>query len=74
MGDVVTLNVETTLDIPPEKILNAALAADLQMVVVIGIDAEGREYYASSSANSPDNVWLVERFKLFLLSEACKDG
>lgn len=74
MGDevmsdnVVNLNVVTRLDLPPERILNAALEADLSEVVIIGRDQDGNEYFASSIADGADVVWLAQRMTLKLVS------
>ena len=68
MGNVVCLDVITTLDLPVERILNKALDADLETVVIIGYTKEGEEYFVSSVANGGDVLWLLERHKLKLLS------
>lgn len=69
MGDnVINLNVVTKLDLPPERILNAALEADLSEVVIIGRDQDGNEYFASSIADGADVVWLAQRMTLKLVS------
>ncbi len=57
----------TTVDIPPTKILAKAAGAKLKDVVVVGHDADGGLYFASSSADGGDVLWLFERAKLFLL-------
>lgn len=64
---VVELNCVTTLDIPPERTLNGALSANLQGVVVLGYDADGDEYFASSYADGGNVLWLLERCKLRLM-------
>jgi hypothetical protein len=68
MSNVVNLSTITTLDIPPERVLNAALEADLSEVVIMGRDRDGNEYFASSIADGGDVVWLAERIKLKLIS------
>lgn len=68
VGDkVVPFNGITKLDMPPEHILNAALAAGLTEVIVCGFDADGDLYTASSVASGPDALWLAELFKKRLL-------
>jgi len=61
MGDVVELPVVTRLDIPVKRVLKAAKGAKLQAAVVIGYDAEGEFYFASSYAGGPDVLWLLDR-------------
>lgn len=48
--NVVTLNVETKLDLPPERILNAAINQDLDEAVVIG-HKDGKLYFAAGPAD-----------------------
>lgn len=67
MGEVIDLPVITSLDLPPERVLAAAQEAELSAVVVLGYDAEGREYFATSVADGGTALWLAERFKLRLL-------
>lgn len=59
----------TTLDIPAERVLKGALEANLESCVVLGYDAEGNEYMASSIASGSKVTWLLERCKYRLLSE-----
>lgn len=66
--NVVLLGGPTRLNIPPERVLDAALAADLSEVVILGRDQDGEEYFASSVADGADVVWLMERMKLKLIS------
>jgi len=67
--NLVHLRMKTKHDIPPERVLNGALKADLESVVVIGYDADGNEYFAGSQGDMAESLWLVERFKHFLLSQ-----
>jgi len=66
-AEVVNLETITRLDLPAERILQAALAAGLESAVVIGYDADGDEYFASSLADGGHVLWLLERAKLRLL-------
>jgi hypothetical protein len=66
MGDVVVLDVVTSLPLPPDRVLEAALGK-LQTVVVIGYMEDGNEYFASSESAGPEVLWLMERAKLKLL-------
>lgn len=65
--NVLILPVITTHDVPAERVLNGALKADLDRVVVMGYDQDGNEYFASSMADGADVVWLAERLKKKLL-------
>lgn len=66
-ADIVILPVITSLDLPPERMLTAALAANLKEVVILGYDKDGQEYFASSIADGGDVLWHLERAKLKLL-------
>jgi hypothetical protein len=68
-GEVVELDVVTRLDIPPERVLNRALKADLDGVVVIGWKKgdDGDFYFVSSIADGPEVNWLLDMAKARLL-------
>jgi len=66
-AEVINLETITRLDLPPERILNAALEAGLQCVVIVGFCEDGEEYFASSIAGGPEVLWHLERAKLKLL-------
>jgi hypothetical protein len=68
MDNVIVLPVITSHDIPPERVLEGALKADLERVIVMGYDKDGNEYFASSISDGADVVWLAERLKLQLLT------
>lgn len=67
MTNVVNLPVITRLDLDPERVLQAALDEGMTGVVVIGFDADGDEYFASSYANGADVLWLMKRCEKRLL-------
>jgi hypothetical protein len=64
--NVVFLKTITKLDLPPDRILEAA-KGELEGVVVLGYDKEGGEYFASSYADGGQVLWLLERLKKQLL-------
>ena len=66
-AEVVNLPVITRLDIDPQRVLAAATEAGMTEVVIVGLDADGNEYFASSQAGGPDVLWHLERAKLRLL-------
>lgn len=68
MTNVVTLPVVTTLPLNPERVLSAAIGAELTEVVVIGYTKDGTEYFASSVADGGSVLWHLERAKLKLLT------
>lgn len=67
MAKVIYLNNETRLDLPASRVLESALSADLSSVVIMGYDADGQEYMASSLASGPEVLWLLERLRKRLL-------
>jgi hypothetical protein len=67
MGDVVYPNIITTLDSPPDRILERAMG-ELNSVIVIGYDKEGMQYFASSIADGGAALWLLEKAKKDLLA------
>lgn len=66
-SNVIDLPVITTVDLPAHKILNGALQADLETVVVIGWSKDGELYFASTTADGAEVVWLFEVGKKELL-------
>ena len=66
MSNVITFNGVTKLDLPPDRILEAAVG-QLEGVIIIGYDLEGNEYFASSYADGGTTLWLLERMKKMLL-------
>lgn len=69
MGDVVILPCETTLPLPPERVLEVAIKAELEEVLVVGKDKDGKLYVACSGARYAEVILLLERAKLFCLRQ-----
>jgi hypothetical protein len=65
--NVVYWNGITRIPLDPERVLKQA-KGQLQDVVVMGYTHEGDEYFASSKADGPSILWLLERMKLQLLT------
>lgn len=70
MGDVVSFGGVTSLDLDPDVPLEQAVGK-LEDSIVIGWekekDGENRFYFASSKANGPEVLWLLELAKQRLL-------
>lgn len=75
-GDIESLNVLTTLPIPVERILRAALEhheeEPFDRIIVIGMRGPNLtdEYFASSESEAGPCLYDVERFKHYLMKEA----
>jgi len=67
MGEVVELDIVSSLDIPVGRILQRAKDAGLDTAIVIGWDRDGELYFASSVASGPEVLWLIEKTKANLL-------
>jgi hypothetical protein len=63
MADIINLDMATTLDLPPDRILTAALGK-LGEVMVIGRDHDGNEYIASSTGDVGKILYLLELAKI----------
>ena len=50
---------ETYADVDPDKVLTGAVGK-LSEVVVVGYEANGDFYFASTRANGPDVLWLLK--------------
>ena len=60
--NVVILPVVTTIPLDPDRVLTQAVGK-LDKVVVIGYDKDGEEYFASSTSDGGDVVWMMGRAK-----------
>ena len=58
---------ETRLDLDPDTILTAAVGK-LNEVVIVGYEADGSFYFASTRANGPDVLWLLKQAEQRLLA------
>lgn len=68
MNNVIPLNNVTLLDLPVDRVLEAA-KDKLEGVIILGYDKEGDEYFASTYADGGDVLWLLERCKKQLLGD-----
>ena len=59
--NVIIWNGRTKLDLPVERILQGALEADLDEVVIVGFDKDGNEYFASSVADGGQCMYHLQR-------------
>jgi hypothetical protein len=66
MAKVLQLNCVTRLDLPVDRVLEAA-KGQLDGCVIIGYDKDGDEYFASTFADGGTVLWLIERCKMKLL-------
>ena len=64
MGELIDFPEGTLGDVPIEGVLEGAKL--LQMVCIMGYNADGDEYFASSSGEIKEINWLLDRYKHFL--------
>ena len=57
---------ETYADIDPDKVLTGALGK-LNEVVIVGYEADGSFYFASTRADGPQTLWLLAQAQKRLL-------
>lgn len=76
VSNVVNLPCITTHDLSTERVLTAALRADLEGVIVMGYAKDGEVYFASTYADGGNVMWLMEWAKRQLLkqADAIRDG
>lgn len=72
MAEIIVFPGWTSLPIPAERVLEAASACT--NVLVLGEDADGRFYAASSVADGQTLLWWLETFKYKLLRGDYSDG
>ena len=58
---------ETRLDLDPDMLLTAAVGR-LKDVVIVGYEANGDFYFASSQADGPEVLWLLKQAEQRLLA------
>lgn len=68
MGEIIDFPEGTKGDIPVADVLDGGKFLD--MVVVMGYTADGKEYFASSSGDLKENNWIADRFKALLMEMA----
>lgn len=68
-ADVINLQCQTRLDLPVDRVLTAALEAGMTEVVIVGYDADGNDYFASSKASAEPVLWHLERAKWRLMRQ-----
>lgn len=66
MGEVITLGGVTRLDLPVDRVLDAA-KGNMKGVVLLGYDNDGQMYFASTYADGGDVLWLLEKCKQALM-------
>ena len=65
--NVIPLGNATRLDLPADRVLDAAKGHLTDGVVIIGFDGNGEFYFASSIADGGEVLWLLEMSKKQLL-------
>jgi hypothetical protein len=63
----------TLLDIPVEKVLEGAIDASLDQVVVVGVKEDGSTYLAFSTSDLYQILWFLENAKMDVLNMARDD-
>ena len=66
MNNVIPIGGVTSLEIPVDQVLEEA-KGKMRTVILVGWDKDGDMYFASTSANGPEVLWLLEQCKLALL-------
>ena len=67
-NNVIPLGNITRLDLPTDRVLDAAKGDCSDGVVIIGFDNQGELYFASSIADGGPVIWLLEQAKFALLT------
>ena len=66
MGKVIPIGGITKLDLPVDKVLEAA-KGELEGAVIMGYTKDGDLYFASTYADGGEVLWLLENCKKKLL-------
>lgn len=65
--NVVILGGWTKVDLPPERVINAAQENEVNPVVIVGKDKDGELYFAATTSNTGEVLLLLERAKKRLI-------
>ncbi len=68
-AEILEFTGETLLDLDPRRVLQSALEAGLAEVVIVGVDADGGEYFASSVSDGGTANWHLDRAKWNLMRQ-----
>jgi hypothetical protein len=66
-SNVVVLQVETSLDLPLERVLEGARANEVSDCLLMGYDKDGQFYLAGQSCDVGKALVLMERAKRLML-------
>lgn len=66
-SNIIELGGTTKGSISPNKVIQAAQEA-CKMAVIIGYDNDGEFYFASTSADAREVLWLLEKAKKQILT------
>lgn len=69
--NVTILDIVSPYNIPVDRVLNAAVAEELQSVTIVGTDSEGNFYFATSYTDGPQCLWDLQLGQKKLLEIAC---
>ena len=70
MGEVVILDLVTSLDLPAERVIDGAAKASLEEVVIIGFNKDGEFYFSANKSDGGGILWLMELAKKKLLENS----
>lgn len=67
MSNVVDFTGATKLDLNAERTLENLKSEGLKGFIIAGYTEDGNEFFSSTYADSTEVLWLIERFKKFLM-------
>lgn len=68
-AEIIMYNGITRLDLPADRVCDAAAKADLAGVLIVGHHKDGELYFASTYADGGHALWLMELAKKQLLGD-----
>jgi hypothetical protein len=68
LSNVFSLAIVKDDDREPGKVIDRVRDINPQTVIVIGVDADGFPFFASSTPDGREILWLMERSKMKLLA------
>lgn len=67
-AEIIELDCDTRLEVPVERVLKAAAETPMEIVIIIGRTDKGEMYFASSTPEAPEILWMIENAKGYILN------
>jgi hypothetical protein len=67
-AEVVTLSCVTKQELTPERVLQAAIVANLKHAIIIGVTQDNQRYVALTHSDAANALWHIEKARQDILT------